>query len=100
MPADKKLGLGIQLPPVSNVGNKAHQQLRAKLHADVENFLAKGGVITIVEPGVGALNEVVDKLEQVLDSNGKGKGWSSSVRHRSKIYAIYDMEQYFSANRV
>lgn len=97
MPADKKLGLGIQLPAVSNVGNKAHQQLRAKLHADVENFLNNGGIITVVEPGVGALNETIDKLEQVLDSNGKSKGWSSSSRHRSRIYAAYDMESYFSS---
>lgn len=98
MPADKKLGLGIQLPTPKASSTKAQEALRAKIHEDVERFLANGGVITVVEPGVGTLNEVVEKIEAAIDSHGKVSS-RGRMRHRSKIYAIYDMDAYFGAQQ-
>lgn len=66
----------------------AVNKLRAKIHQDVEDFLASGGVITVVPAGVSGIKEVsneIDKAISTLDEHEKNR-----VRH----YGIYNKELY------
>lgn len=70
---------------------KAHKELQERIRKDVESFLEKGGVITIVETGVGV---DTDKVDEVLITAQEAV---SKIRGASKkrVYAVYDPELFF-----
>lgn len=81
------------LPPPG--GTAALKAMRAQIASEVEDFLARGGIIVKVDAGVSGLNELVEKFETSLSSPQHS---ARRIKNRSKVFAIHDMDAYFNAN--
>lgn len=64
----------------------AQQKLRDDIQADVDKFLADGGVITFVEPNVmkGHKHLSVEYIHTLMQET------ANALDNKSKVYAAYD----------
>lgn len=66
----------------------ALDKLRKRIHQDVENFLANGGVITVVPEGVTGIKALQHSLDEVIND------LEPHDKDRVRSYGIFNKEMY------